>query len=212
MPTCDRCGATFEDEDGYLAHLDAEHADDLGAIEQRRVANRGSESGGGIPAGPAVLGGVLLFAFAILVYVLFFMGSGAGGAAPGEGAQTPGPYRSAHGHGTINVTVLGDRIDFGQDRYQLQAERFHFENRNGRVWHSHATGITLQWAMDTLGIGVTDDTVTVQGTTYRDNDSAYDVSVTVDGEPVNPTTYVLQGASEDNPQAGDHVRIVVTET
>lgn len=207
MPTCDHCGAEFDDGDAYLAHLAAEHEGDLGAIERRRVANREADaSGGGIPTGPAVLGLVVLFALAIVVYVVFAFGGGSTARA-GE----PGAYGSDHGHGTINVTVLGDRIDFSQARYQVQADRFHFEGGNGRVWHTHASGVTLQWGMATLGIDVTASSVTYRGTTYRDNDSAYDVSVTVDGEPVDPATYVLDGASEDNPQAGDHVRIVVTE-
>ena len=206
MPDCDYCGATFDEEESYLRHLGEEHEGDLGRIERRRVADlEAAAEGTSIPTGPAVLVGVFVFALAIVAYVIFFMGSGAGGEA------SLGEVRSAHEHGTMEMVVLGERVDFSQPRYQTVADRFHFEAGNGRMWHKHATGVTLAWGMETMDIGLSAGTVEFRGTTYRDSDPSYNVSITVDGEPVDPETYVLQGTSrESNPSAGDQVRIVVT--
>lgn len=59
--------------------------------------------------------------------------------------------------------------------------------------------MTLAWAMRTLGIDVTNGTVSYQGTTYGD-DGGETATVTVNGGSVTPTDYVLQ--------QGDEIRIV----
>lgn len=190
MPDCDYCEASFDDEEAYTAHLGAEHEGELGRIDRRRVEGTGDD--GGLPTGPIVLGVILLAAAAIVGYTVFVAGGG--------GPQGIGPAGSAHYHGSINMTVTGDPVDFSQQKYQLQADRFHFEG--GGRWHAHATGVTLGFAMDTLGINVTDDSVTFEGTTYVDG-QGYEVVVQVDGSAVGPG-YVLK--------RGDHIRIVVRET
>lgn len=216
MPDCSYCGESFADEQEYLAHLDAEHEGELGAIDRRRVKEElESDDSGGVPTGPLVLGIVLGVSILLVGYVIFIHGSGGGG---NEGtvngisvSQMPGQTsESAHEHGYINVTIDGQQVDFSQPQYQGQAQAFHFENGDGRVWHKHAPGVTLEYAMATLGIEVTETSVTFQGTTYRDSDPDTNVSVTVNGDSVDPATHELNGASEGNPEAGDHIRIVVT--
>lgn len=64
--------------------------------------------------------------------------------------------------------------------------------------------VTLGYTMTTLGIDVTNSTVTYQGTTYRDSAPNTTVTVTVNGQPVTPSEYVLQ--------QGDRVKIVVEST
>jgi hypothetical protein len=206
MPECSYCGESFEEETAHLRHLETEHAGELGTIDERRVAAIEDDETA-FPTGPVVLGGVFLIALVIVVYVIFVAG---GGSAAGE----PGPMGSAHEHGTMEMVVLGETVDFSQDRYQIAADRFHFENRNGEVWHTHATGVTLQWAMGTLpDVGVTADSVTYEGTTYADGDRGYEVIVAVNGEPVDPAGHVLEGVSDPGRAAeGDSVRIVVRET
>lgn len=222
MPTCDYCGESFDDEQAYLRHLADAHEGELGAIDRRRVAEELDDDGSGLPTGPLVLGFVLLISALIVVYVIFFVGgNGGAGTAPASSnvdagaaslddiGQTPGPVNSAHEHGTMEVVVDGQEVDFSQRQYQVAADKFHFEGGNGRVWHAHATGVTLEWAASTLGIGVSEDAVVFDGTVYRDSDPGMNVSVQVNGEPVDPRTYVLEGASDANPDQGDHVRIVV---
>lgn len=217
MPDCSYCEDSFEDERSYLTHLRDDHGGELGTIDQRRVEEELEPDGGrGIPTGPLVLGIVLAIAILIVGYVLFFHGSGTAGGESGtlngiDVAQMPGETSpSAHEHGRINVTIDGEPVEFSQRQYQVQADEFHFENGDGRVWHAHAPGVTLEYAMATLGIGVTEDTVTFDGTTYRDGDPGTNVSVTVDSEPVDPATYELDGTSENDGADGDFIRIVVT--
>jgi len=208
MPACDYCEESFEDEEALLRHMGDVHEGELGTIDHRRVDDLAPTGDGGIDRGPLILGGVVLFAAAVVVYVIFFVGGG-GAGAPGDLGQAG----STHEHGTIEMQVLGEEIDFSQGQYQQPREvpRFHFEAGNGDVWHKHATGVTLQWAMGTLpGIEVTADSVTYEGTTYEDSDPDYEVIVAVNGEPVDPSTHVLQGSSEVPPTEGSaHVQIVV---
>ena len=205
MPDCDYCGESFGSERGRDKHLKAEHADELGPIDRRRLDMEGDdESVLSGAAGPIALGVIILFAAAVIGFLVF---------SPG---QSPEPHNLGgyHGHGTINMTVLGESPDFSRDRYQVQDRFFHFENRNGRIWHVHGEGVTLEYGMNTIDIGVTDDSVTYNGTTYEDSDPQYDVEVTVSGRNVNPSTYVLEGEGR-TPVAGEtssdgHIRIIVT--
>ena len=106
--------------------------------------------------------------------------------------------------GGIEVTITGDTVDFSQPEYQNPQEnrRFHFEGGDGSEWHAHATGVTLEYGMSTLGIGVGENSVTFDGTEYVDGEG-YEVIIQVNGEDVSPD-YVLTD--------GDDIRIVVRET
>lgn len=217
MPECDYCSASFEDEGSYYDHLDAEHADELGAIDRRRVDQHLSEgSGPSVPTGPLILVAVLGFAVLVVVYVTVFVGGDTTGPSDTvngiEVAQTPTAVNSQHLHGPIDVTIDGQQLDFSRPRFQRPQEypAFHFEGGDGSTWHGHAEGITLQYAMATLGINVTDSTVTYDGTTYRGSDPDTSIEVTVDGEAVDPATYTLSGPGDvANAAEGDHIRIVV---
>ena len=196
MSECRYCGRSFEDEEAYLEHLREQHAADLGPIDRRRAF--GEEEGSGIDPGPVAILGVVGIAAAIVAYVVFF----SGGGASADGMVTPHSVGSVHYHGTMEMAVAGDRVDFSRDAYQLQADPFHFEAGDGTRWHVHARSVTLEYAMSTLGIGVSGDSVTFQGTTYRDDDPDTTVVVEVNGESVDPREYVLAD--------GDAIRIVVS--
>jgi hypothetical protein len=208
MPDCDYCEESFGSEKAYHKHLKADHEGELGPIDRRRVGLEGDdESTLSDAAGPIALGAIIVFAAAIIGYLVFFAGSADG--------TTPHNLGAVHGHGSINVSVLGESPDFSQQQYQLQDDYWHFEGGNGRIWHVHGEGVTLEYAMNTVDIGVTDDSVTFQGTTYEDSDE-YDVVVTVGGEDVDPSSYVLRGQSRTpsrtQTSSGSHIRIVVTRT
>jgi hypothetical protein len=205
MTDCDYCGESFASDAAYDEHLKQEHFDELGPIDKRRVGGAPDDDESGIDPAPIALGGVVVAAVAIVAYVVFFAGGSAGGSGTVNGyevAQLPTgqAYQGTHYHGAIEMTVDGQQVDFSQQQYQLQADPFHFEAGDGSQWHVHATGVTLEYAMATLDIGVTDDSVTFDGTTYTDGENA-DVTVTVDGTDVTPAEYVLDD--------GDTVRIVV---
>jgi len=198
MPECRYCGERHDDEETHLRHLRSAHADELSRIDRRRVEELGDDPGDdGGPPTALLVGGVAAVAIVgLVVWVSFF----AGDAGAGDADAEVGPAGSAHYHGSIEMIVLGERVDFSREEYQLQADRFHFEGGDGTRWHAHATGVTLGYGMETLGIEVTADSVTFEGTTYVDGEG-YAVTVTVDGEPVEPESYVLE--------EGDRVRIVV---
>lgn len=193
MPDCRYCDESFAEEANYHDHLRTDHADELGPIDRRRIGSDGG--GGGLPTGPLALGLVLVASAAVVGYIIFLPG---GGGGSGAGPQNLG---SVHYHGSMEVVIDGERLDFSRPEYQLQADAFHFEANEGTRWHVHAESVTLAWAMDSLGIGVTGDTVTFEGTIYDDADPNTTVTITVDGEPVTPSSYLLQ--------EGDAVRIVV---
>ena len=141
-------------------------------------------------------------------------GEGGTPTATEEPAPTPHELGSVHAHGSITVTVLGDRVDLSRKEYQLQDRYWHLEGGNGRVWHLHGKGVTLAYATRTLGIEVTESSVTYRGTTYEDG-AEYDVEITVGGQDVDPSEYVLNGSSSTpeptGTSTGSHVRIAVTE-
>lgn len=195
MPECDYCGASHDSEKAHLKHLKSEHRDELGPIDKRRIGDVDSESE--FPTGPVALGVVILASVAIVGYVVFI--AGAGGSS-----GDIGPAGSTHYHGTINMTVTGDQVDFSQDQYQLQDRRFHFEGGDGTQWHAHATGMTFEYAMNSLGfeVSLSPKSITYQGTTFTDGEG-YEVVFQVNGNPITDVGYVLK--------EGDHLRIVVRE-
>ncbi|PSQ41022.1 hypothetical protein BRD07_06165 [Halobacteriales archaeon QS_9_68_42] len=194
MPECDYCGATHDSEGAHLDHLESEHYDELGPIDKRRVDDRGS--GFDVPVGPIAIGVVLVAAAGILGYVVFVAG--------GNGSQEVGPYQSDHYHGTMEMTVLGNDVDFSQSQYQVRDNRFHFEGGNGQRWHAHATSVTFGYAMNALGFDVSTDpnTLVYRGDTYTDGEG-YEVVLEVNGNSVG-TDYVLK--------QDDNIRVVVRET
>lgn len=205
MPECDYCGESFGDEDAYLDHLAAEHEGELGSIDRRRVAGRDGDDGG-FPVGPVALVGLLVLAGGLVVWVTFFMGSGgasANGAPFEDPVEDPSNLGGVHSHGPMTVVVDGRQLDFSQEQYQLQADAFHFEGGDGSRYHLHAEGVTLEFALESLGIGVQRDALAFDGTVYNES-RGHTVVYEVNGEPVDPETYTLQ--------QGDSVRVVANRS
>jgi sulfur carrier protein ThiS len=210
MPECDYCEEAFDGEDAYLDHLVAAHEGELGRIDQRRVADHAGEDGDGLEFGPVVLVGLLVAVGALVVWVTFGMGGGAasGGEGAGfeDGVQQPSGSGSVHYHGPITVVIGGDELDFSRDRFQLRStgdRAFHFEGGNGDRYHVHAQGVTLEYALESLGIGVRQDLLAFDGTVYNESRGAT-VVYEVNGESVEPETYVLQ--------RDDSVRVVANNS
>jgi hypothetical protein len=212
MPDCKYCDRSFAGEDDYHEHLAEEHADELSRIDRRRVDGVSTEDEG-FPTGPVILIGVVGFALLLVAYVLLFLGNGGGGSGTVNGIavqQMPTNVGGSDFHGRINVTINGTELDFSRNQFQRQDPAFHFEGGRGDIWHGHADGLTLEYAMATLGIEVSEDSVTYDGTTYNDSDSGTTVEVLVDGEPVDPTEHTLSGTrGVSDAQNGDFIEIHV---
>jgi hypothetical protein len=214
MPECNYCGESFADEDAYLDHLAADHEEgELSRIDRRRVASHAGDDDGGLPLGPIVIGGLILFSAAVIGYTTLFMGDTPNQFDITQVAQTPADNVGAvHEHGTINVTIDGETLDFSRPRFQnpQQYRAFHFEGGNGDVWHKHASGVTLEYAMKTLGIETNRTAVAYDDTLYKESDPGTEITFMVNGREVDPTTYELQGVeSTANAGQGDHIRLVV---
>jgi hypothetical protein len=202
MEDCDYCGASFEEESAYMEHLHAEHDGELSRIDQKRVASTIDDEP--IVSTRALVGAGFLLVLAGVFYFAFTTGGGgADGEAFSDDVQQPTNVGSGpghpHYHGMMTVEVDGNRIDFSQQQYQVQADAFHFESRNGQRWHGHGEDITLEYALETLDIGVTNSTLQFDGVVY-DRSEGDTVTYEVNGERVNPETYVLQ--------EGDDVTVV----
>lgn len=104
-----------------------------------------------------------------------------------------------HVHGTVDMTVNGESVNFSQDKYKTPGHNqfFHFEGNSAPKWHAHTWGVTIQYGMGTLpGINVTDDSVTFDNTTYESSEDGTSITVEVNGESVDPSTYVLKDGDE----------------
>jgi hypothetical protein len=214
MPDCNYCEESFADEEAYLDHLAASHErGELSRIDRRRVEGHSDDEGGGLPTGPLIIIGLVLFSAAVIGYVTIFMNDTPNNIEITSVAKEPADNVGAvHEHGTINVTIGGETLDFSQARFQnpQQYQAFHFEGGNGDVWHKHANGVTLEYGMKTLGIQMNQSAILYNGELYTESDPGTEIVVTVNGDEVDPTTYELQGVeSTANAQDGDHVRIVV---
>lgn len=213
MVECDYCGQSFDDEDAYLDHLAATHEGELSTIDARRVEDRNPEESG-ISAAPLILAGVLLVGVVMVVYIAV--------VGFGNSGDGPGPTGSAHEHGTITVIVDGEPLNLAQDQYIFADDNFHLDGPEDRieedlfVWHVHAEGVTLEYALETFGMEVASDgsEVTFQGRTYSEDDPDTELVLEVDGESVDPGEYELDGSSVQDARQGnaDHVRLVLNST
>lgn len=108
-----------------------------------------------------------------------------------------------HYHGTIAVEVDGEEVDLTQDRYQFQNEAFHLEEGNGRVWHAHVAGVTVEFAIAALRLEAG-----APGTSRAKSrfvaDREYVVKPTLNGAAVDPATTVLSES--------DHLKVVLERT
>lgn len=69
------------------------------------------------------------------------------GAPPGAGM-----LGNEHVHSSLLVRIFGDKFDFSGDAFQIKSDWIHFEARDGTTIHRHATGVTLGYMFDSLGI------------------------------------------------------------
>ena len=206
MTTCTYCGETVP-PDRYERHLRHAHAAELTAIDRRRVRTLSAESSRRSPLVYAGVG-LLLVLFAV-GYVSVFLLSGTGTSSA---AVQPDASMAIHEHGTIVVQYDDTVVDFTDAQYIERDGCFHFHAYDdAEVWHVHCEDVTIEYALETLGMTVTADRFAVDDREFSEEDGD-SVTVTVDGEVVDPQEYVLDGVeSVDDAMdgAGDHVEIVV---
>ena len=212
MPDCDYCENSYADEEKYIRHLKSEHEDELGRVDQRRVGSLEPDEGG-YDTGVIVLG-IVIFGGLLVSGAVAAMGSG---LFSGSGAD--GPHGTTHEHGLLQVEIDGEALNFENPEFRELDRHFHFhgsdrvDSSDWYVWHTHSHGVSIQYALETLGIAIDDDgtELSFDGETYRDDDPETSVEVTVNGEPVEPAAHELGGVGIPAAQQGqgDDVRVVV---
>ncbi len=113
------------------------------------------------------------------------------GGPPGAGT-----LGSEHMHSSMLVKLHGDTFDFSGPSYQIKSSWIHFEAQDGATIHRHATGVTLGWLFETIGIGLDDQCFSFQGTggqrVFCDNEE-YSIKFFVNHQPVpNLTEYIFE--------------------
>ncbi|MDH3501809.1 MAG: protein-disulfide isomerase [Nitrosopumilus sp.] len=105
-------------------------------------------------------------------------------SAPG-GPENAGVLGSEHSHAAILVKIFGDMFDFSAPAYQIKSSWIHFEGRDGTTIHKHATGVTLGYLFETLGLGLDDQCFVFQdGRSFCTNED-YSLKFYINGEKVN---------------------------
>jgi hypothetical protein len=112
------------------------------------------------------------------------------------GPPNAGPLGSEHVHASMLVKLHGDTFDFSGPAYQIKSSWIHFEAQDGRTIHRHATGVTLGWLFETIGIGIDDECYSFQGTggqrVFCTNDE-YSLKFFINHQPVpNITEYIFE--------------------
>lgn len=74
MVECEYCGAAFDDEEAHLEHLGEEHAEELGAIDRRRVEAATDDEDGGLPVAGLLSGVVVLVVLVVAIWFFFLSG------------------------------------------------------------------------------------------------------------------------------------------
>jgi hypothetical protein len=219
MPECDYCADSFPDEEAYLRHLADEHEGELSRIDQRRVERLGGASGSesemssNAKVGLAGLSVVMVLAVGLTGYLVVTGGSSGS-------TDEPTQVGSVHEHGRITITIEGESLDLLASEFRLADDAFHTEGSeqisgDTYLWHKHAQGVTLQYALGTFGIEVDDagTELTYDGTTYRADDPGTTIEITVDGEPVAPGEFELDSVTDETAAInGEGQNIVVNVT
>lgn len=131
----------------------------------------------------AIAVGVLAVVGAIVGYSAYMFAT-MQTSAPG-GPQGAGPLGSDHAHAAILVKIFGDRFDFSLPAYQIQSSWIHFEGQDGTTVHKHATGVTLGYLFETLGIGLDDECYVFPDGREFCNNEDYSLKFYINGQEVN---------------------------
>ncbi len=121
-------------------------------------------------------------------YTFVTEGSSVPGSPPGAGA-----LGSEHEHASILVRVFGDKFDFASPAFQIKSSWIHFEGQDGNTIHRHASGVTLGFMFESLGIGLTESCyVFPDGREFCNNDD-YSIKFYINHQPVSSINdYVVE--------------------
>ncbi|MDY6770621.1 MAG: hypothetical protein SV186_01545 [Candidatus Nanohaloarchaea archaeon] len=203
---CDHCDEEFADEREKIEHVLEEHDDEITSHKRdtlKRKRNKLQQPEGsssdlkrylkpalGVVAVIAVVGGLAMSGIVNL--------DSNPSTSSGDATISPGAPGSAHEHAQFDVVINGNEIPFSRPRYQFGQTRnryIHFEGGDGQTIHKHATDVTIDFAMDALNMGLTANCIeTYSGQRYCEDSG--NLTVTVNGQQVNASTYVIQDGDQ----------------
>ena len=105
-------------------------------------------------------------------------------AVPG-GPENAGAMGSAHDHAGILVKIFKDTFDFSAPAYQIKSTWIHFEGNDGTTAHKHATGVTMGFLFDSLGLGLDDQCFVFKDGRSFCTDEDYSLKIFINGEPID---------------------------
>lgn len=180
---CEHCGKEFSSYDGLRQHHSGKHPQLQLAVAPKRSRRQLILASVAI----AIVGSSLGFYFQ-------------GGSLLGTNYETIGALGSAHIHERIALYLDNQQIDLSQQQFQLRDKYAHFEGGDGTTLHLHATGITLRYAIGTLGISYdSEKTVVVVSGQQRSEGLSYKP---VDGDEISVWLFsprlVIEGLSIGN--------------
>ena len=104
------------------------------------------------------------------------------------GPEGAGPLGSEHLHASILTKLHGDTFDYSGPAYQIKSSWIHFEAQDGATIHKHATGVTLGFLYETLGIGIDENCFSFRGSAgdrvFCTNDD-YSLKYYINHQPVS---------------------------
>ena len=71
--------------------------------------------------------------------------------------ENAGALGSEHTHTSLLVKITGDRVNFSMPAFQIKSNWIHFEGGDGKTIHRHASGVTIGYLFNTLGVNLTDE-------------------------------------------------------
>ena len=168
MHKCDQCDREFNTEEGLNQHKADKHGmsrHEKKEIKRHKEEERKEEINKKVKSKKMkkwIIVAVIIIALVAGGYYAFTLIP----SSPSSNVVV-GPAGSTHIHQDIKVYMNGKAIDFSQPKYQLRSRLVHFEGGDGNVMHTHATGMTLGYALETMGIQLT-DCLAIDGTKYCD--------------------------------------------
>ena len=170
MPKCETCGKEFNTEDGLNSHQADKHG--MSSHEKKEVKKQQGEQKKEEVHGKAKRKKIKRYALVAIVIIAvvtggyFLLGST---SSNNLGSVNLGSVGSTHTHQDFKMYVNGQMVDFSQPKYQLRSNLVHFEESNGNVIHTHATGMTVGYMLGTLNIEMTSECLSIDGVRYCNN-------------------------------------------
>jgi len=176
---CPDCGRKFDTPDAMKQHRNDKH------LKQEVAVVRKSK----LSFGKILTYGIVLLVIIGIGYALVWALT-----TPSESSSI-GPAGSTHIHQDWKMYINSNAIDFSQGKYQkphLNA-KVHMEGGDGDMIHVHATGATMEFFLNSLGIKFDKDCLTIDTGDKYCNDVDKSLKFYVSGKPNDEwENYVLK--------------------